>query len=235
MEHTTPSSTRSRLFFTLASKRQLAHWSVHDEAAYTEAATRIAPIDGKWWTICPSLGCDTLRPHDTFKAALLHAIREGVCTVCDARKALMKAKADAKANADPETQERFDTLRSEFVREEQTILELLSDGHDFSYMVYPPTREDVAANSGRWYKNRLNAWSKAIKRRDNHMCQHCGETSAVCAHHKVPLVEDAWLSLDLNNGITLCSDCHTAAHAEQLSNEEESRQRRKDVRALLGD
>jgi len=207
-------TTRSRLFFTLTSKRRLPHWSKCDETAHVEAATQISPVDGRWWTMCPSLGCDTLQPHDTFKAALEHALLKNTCAVCDAHKALVKAKADAELVANSTVRERFDALRSEFVREEQEILALRAEGRDFSHMLRPPSRSEAERFTHRQMKKKLAAWSKAVKRRDKHTCQKCGASENLRAHHKVPLAEDAWLALDLNNGVTLCDACHEATHEE---------------------
>ena len=76
--------------------------------------------------------------------------------------------------------------------------------------------------------NKLIEWSKKVKERDNYTCQNCGNKKGVCAHHIIPvnLPRDVHsphspfpasyynpaLALDVNNGITLCRECHTHLH-----------------------
>lgn len=64
-------------------------------------------------------------------------------------------------------------------------------------------------------------WAASIKDRDNWTCQDCGKTKRdvgsanIHAHHIVPLAlggEDT-----MENGKTLCNNCHYQAHADELS------------------
>jgi 5-methylcytosine-specific restriction endonuclease McrA len=55
-------------------------------------------------------------------------------------------------------------------------------------------------------------WSRAIKDRDGNRCKHCGTNKLLHAHHIKPRSMFPDLALDLNNGTTLCRDCHIEEH-----------------------
>lgn len=57
----------------------------------------------------------------------------------------------------------------------------------------------------------LSEWSAAIRARDG-ACLHCGVTDPLVAHHIVPKSERPDLALDMENGQTLCCNCHTKHH-----------------------
>ena len=68
---------------------------------------------------------------------------------------------------------------------------------------------------------RSKKWGKVreyILIRDKYKCQRCGETGALEVHHKIHLTEgnidDANITLNENNLVTLCRDCHFAVHEE---------------------
>lgn len=62
---------------------------------------------------------------------------------------------------------------------------------------------------------RYQEWRKAVFARDYYKCQDCGTRHKFLhAHHIVPLSEDLTKALDLNNGLTLCIDCHQERHPE---------------------
>lgn len=54
--------------------------------------------------------------------------------------------------------------------------------------------------------NRL-VWSNFVRERDG-KCQVCGSTHNLEAHHIKPKSQKPELSIDVNNGITLCHECH---------------------------
>ena len=56
-------------------------------------------------------------------------------------------------------------------------------------------------------------WSAAIKARDCR-CLTCGATTALVAHHVKPKSQYPELKYDLDNGVTLCVDCHRDHHRE---------------------
>lgn len=57
-------------------------------------------------------------------------------------------------------------------------------------------------------------WAKAVLERDRHTCQDCGATDCpLCAHHKRSYFYHPALRYDVDNGVTLCFDCHSARHS----------------------
>ena len=58
----------------------------------------------------------------------------------------------------------------------------------------------------------IDAWSKTVRKRDNNKCTWCNSTKTLVSHHiwhKAFCPESA---LDVDNGITLCHDCHVEQH-----------------------
>jgi len=57
------------------------------------------------------------------------------------------------------------------------------------------------------------AWASLVKERDNNTCQKCGKQNKIMfAHHIVPVNESPIISMDIDNGITLCKNCHKESH-----------------------
>ena len=54
-------------------------------------------------------------------------------------------------------------------------------------------------------------WRKEVYKRDNYICQICGGTN-LNAHHIESYSDNKDLRTILNNGITLCEDCHNDFH-----------------------
>jgi hypothetical protein len=96
--------------------------------------------------------------------------------------------------------------------------------HQF-YIDHPEKRIGISGeNSPRYIKDRsklksasmnkvdptlLNNWRKEVYKRDNFTCQHCGQIGGkLNAHHIKDAKHYPELILILENGITLCYECH---------------------------
>lgn len=56
-------------------------------------------------------------------------------------------------------------------------------------------------------------WRKAVFERDNYTCQSCFQRGGrLCAHHLKEFSRYPELRMDVNNGQTLCLDCHAKTH-----------------------
>lgn len=51
-------------------------------------------------------------------------------------------------------------------------------------------------------------WRKAVLERDNHICRDCQTRENLDAHHIQSIVEYPEGIFDVDNGLTLCKDCH---------------------------
>ena len=67
---------------------------------------------------------------------------------------------------------------------------------------------------GRKYKEYYR-WRKKVYERDNHTCQRCKDNTGgnLVAHHINSYHWDKNSRTDINNGITLCEDCHKEFHS----------------------
>ena len=63
-----------------------------------------------------------------------------------------------------------------------------------------------------WKTPKYQQWRKAVYRRDNYTCVECGDNSGgnLEADHIKPRYLYPELTYDINNGRTLCKDCHKA-------------------------
>lgn len=70
------------------------------------------------------------------------------------------------------------------------------------------TEENERIRKSIWYKE----WRKSVFDRDNYTCVHCGEKESVSgklnADHIKPFAYFSELRFDVENGRTLCVDCH---------------------------
>ena len=58
-------------------------------------------------------------------------------------------------------------------------------------------------------------WAIMVKERDNYICQKCGTNEGdMIAHHIDPVINNPIESADIDNGITLCENCHKEAHLQ---------------------
>ena len=55
---------------------------------------------------------------------------------------------------------------------------------------------------------KMKKWCRTIFERDNFQCKICGNNKDLNAHHIYPIGYFPDLILEINNGITLCKECH---------------------------
>ena len=62
----------------------------------------------------------------------------------------------------------------------------------------------------------LHIWRKEVYKRDGWHCTVCGDNSSgnLVAHHKNSWSDNKLLRLDVNNGVTICVDCHKEFHGQ---------------------
>lgn len=59
----------------------------------------------------------------------------------------------------------------------------------------------------------IKTWRSQVLKRDNNTCQHCFSTSGILhAHHIKSFKDYPLLRTDVNNGLTLCENCHGKEH-----------------------
>ncbi len=66
-------------------------------------------------------------------------------------------------------------------------------------------------------KPRLRKWRKAVLKRDDYTCQYCGLRESLHAHHKEWQTDRPGLRYKVENGITLCENCHDREHDGLIS------------------
>lgn len=59
------------------------------------------------------------------------------------------------------------------------------------------------------------SWRKQVFIRDNYTCVECGKRWELNAHHIIPTRIDKSKILDVNNGITICEDCHEKTYMKE--------------------
>ena len=60
-------------------------------------------------------------------------------------------------------------------------------------------------------------WKRSVKQRDRNSCRVCSETVNLHAHHIRPLEQYPDFATELDNGITLCGNCHTRLRGKEES------------------
>lgn len=58
----------------------------------------------------------------------------------------------------------------------------------------------------------VRKWRKKVFERDRYTCQHCEEKQNLQAHHIIEWAKDKTQRFNIDNGITLCVDCHGKVH-----------------------
>jgi 5-methylcytosine-specific restriction endonuclease McrA len=58
----------------------------------------------------------------------------------------------------------------------------------------------------------MKEWRQAVFKRDNFTCQDCGVKGYLQAHHLVPISRDLDKAFSIENGRTVCVECHEKIH-----------------------
>jgi hypothetical protein len=61
-------------------------------------------------------------------------------------------------------------------------------------------------------------WKISVFKRDNYMCQCCGSKKKLEAHHIENFSSNPEKRFELNNGITMCSECHNPIYKGSFHN-----------------
>ncbi len=114
--------------------------------------------------------------------------------------------------------------KPEFQGDEKAVFELISGDID---RVKASKRYRVNSGASHWnwkggitpanQKGRSSIeyaqWRKAVFARDGYVCQACGKRGGrLNAHHKKPWAKFPALRYDVENGVTLCENCHKKEH-----------------------
>lgn len=75
---------------------------------------------------------------------------------------------------------------------------------------------DPESRSSKEYKS----WSEKVKRRDKKTCQICSGTEKLHAHHILSWKDHHEKRFDVDNGVTLCQECHMSVHHQGLKLDE---------------
>ncbi|KKM97308.1 hypothetical protein LCGC14_1169300 [marine sediment metagenome] len=75
----------------------------------------------------------------------------------------------------------------------------------------------------------FHLWRKVVLERDGHTCQDCESKENVNAHHLKSLIEYPELVFDVNNGLTLCEECHKRHTSWQRLNRRRNPKSKKQV------
>lgn len=74
---------------------------------------------------------------------------------------------------------------------------------------HPSNNHTMGHSACNWTQADGGRWREAVFERDDHTCQQCDiRGGALQAHHIKPVRCYPWLAVEIDNGITLCEDCH---------------------------
>ena len=79
----------------------------------------------------------------------------------------------------------------------------------------------VSKDKKQYFDLDYKLWREAVFERDNYTCQMCGNKSSkgnaviLNAHHIERFVDNEYLRFDVNNGITLCEECHKLTYGKE--------------------
>ena len=71
-----------------------------------------------------------------------------------------------------------------------------------------------------------NQWKNEVKHRDGNACRRCGFENNLHVHHIKPFKKYPEFAIELDNGLTLCGNCHSLLRGKEEST---------DLQTFLGD
>lgn len=84
------------------------------------------------------------------------------------------------------------------------VFKLVVQNSDLTFRSEPSARQSPE----------LKEWRKAVMLRDGFACKECGSKIGLCAHHIKHWAKHPDSRFDVENGVTLCTECHTQQHPE---------------------
>ncbi len=70
----------------------------------------------------------------------------------------------------------------------------------------------ISKEHDRHDSNEYKQWRKSVYERDCYKCVKCGSKVKINAHHIYSWKHYPHLRYDINNGVTLCEECHKQIH-----------------------
>jgi len=58
-------------------------------------------------------------------------------------------------------------------------------------------------------------WRQDVLERDSYQCVDCGNSDNLQTHHIIPIKEDNEKATNVDNGLTVCANCHASRHQER--------------------
>lgn len=79
---------------------------------------------------------------------------------------------------------------------------------------HPNWKGGLSLLNDRHDSHEYKEWRQQVYIRDNYECQICGSKKKINAHHILSWKHYPEKRYDINNGMTLCGECHTKLHQE---------------------
>ena len=84
------------------------------------------------------------------------------------------------------------------------IFRLLVQNSDLTFRSEPSARQSPE----------LKEWRAEVMARDGYLCTDCGSKNELCAHHIQHWAKVPDQRFNVDNGVTLCAECHAKRHPE---------------------